>query len=294
MLVVVLPALAVLLAALAMVVVVRPAGAQQAPALQPQVPDITQDVPKQISVIPQQLGGRRHYRLAFRSAAENRFPGRTGGGAVVLVGRRPNLGTKTMTVDQHIDLFDPHTGRIDTQEVHRNVGTMRFVTAADHQHWHLVGFERYELRRASSHRLVTRDRKTGFCVGNRYEFKAGSRLASRASAAVSPQLTFRDFSQECGKSQPTILSVTVGLSPGWGDDYKPLVEGQFIDITEVPSGRYVLVHRVNPSRKIRESDYTNNASSVLLDIRRRTGSKPTVRTLAKCLGTDRCPAPATP
>ncbi|MGI8731339.1 MAG: hypothetical protein ACR2LK_15395 [Solirubrobacteraceae bacterium] len=146
--VVVVPTLVVLLVALATILAVRPAGAQEPTVLQPQIPDLTQDIPKQISVATQQSAGRRHYRLAFRSAAENRFPGNAGG-VVVLVGHRPDRSTKTMSVDQHIDLFDPHSGRIDTQEVHRNVGTMRFVKAAGHQHWHFVGFERYELRRAS-------------------------------------------------------------------------------------------------------------------------------------------------
>ncbi len=202
-----------------------------------------------------------------------------------------------MTADQYVDIFRPSTGQIE-QEVHRNVGTMRFVDAGTHEHWHLEGFERYELRRASNNRLVAPDRKTGFCVGNRYEApgrssttapQAGDEATARRGAKyTSPRLTFRDIDGECGLAKPDVLSVITGLNPRTGDDYKPFIEGQYIDITKVRSGRYVLVHRVNPKRKLVESNYTNNASSVLLQIRRSRTGKPTVRTLAKCPGKERC------
>ena len=39
-------------------------------------------------------------------------------------------------------------------------------------------------------------------------------------------------------------------------------------MTNVPAGRYVLVHRTNPERAIEESDYENNAASVLIQLRR--------------------------
>ena len=33
--------------------------------------------------------------------------------------------------------------------------------------WHLLRFERYELRHAGSRKVLVRDRKTGFCLGDR-------------------------------------------------------------------------------------------------------------------------------
>ncbi len=291
------------LAALATIVVVAaagPAGAQDASDFKPQPPDLTQDLPSQISVVAERRGGRRLYRLAFRSAAENHPDSSAGGGELIVVGRRADRRTKTMTVDQYVDVFRPSTGQINTQEVHRNVGTMRYVNGGDHSHWHLKGFERYELRRASGNRLVAPDRKTGFCVGNRYNApRSGSTTAPQAGDVTTPRrgavsgsqrLTFRDIDGECGKGKPDLLSVVTGLNPETGDDYKPYLEGQYIDITKVRSGRYVLVHRVNPTRKIVETNYTNNASSVLLQIRRSKTGKPTGRTLAKCPGKQRCAA----
>ena len=58
-----------------------------------------------------------------------------------------------------------------------------------------------------------------------------------------------------------------GLSPGWADDYKPNLEGQFLDVTSVPAGRYLLVHRTNVDGRLRESRRGNDAASVLLSLR---------------------------
>ncbi len=297
LLTVVAPTFVALLATFGVIAAAGPAGAQDASDFKPQPPDLTQDLPSQISVVAERRDGRRLYRLAFRSAAENHPDFSVGGGQLIVVGRRADRRTKTMTADQYVDIFRPSTGQIE-QEVHRNVGTMRYVDAGTHKHWHLKGFERYELRRASGNRLVAPDRKTGFCVGNRYNApRSGSttapqagdeRTTRRGAVSTSPRLGFRDIDGECGQDKPDLLSVVTGLNPETGDDYKPFIEGQYIDITKVRSGRYVLVHRVNPTRKLVESNYTNNASSVLLQIRRSRTGKPTVRTLAKCPGKERC------
>jgi hypothetical protein len=69
----------------------------------------------------------------------------------------------------------------------------------------------------------------------------------------------------------------VGISKGFGADF----DGQSVDVTNVPAGRYVLVHRVNPQRSLEEGDYANNAASLLIQLRR-AGSIPSVRVLARC------------
>ncbi len=299
LLTVVAPTFVALFATFGVIAAAGPAGAQDASDFKPQPPDLTQDLPSQISVVAERRGGRRVYRLAFRSAAENHPDTSVGGGQLIVVGRRADRKTKTMTADQYVDVFRPSTGGIE-QEVHRNVGTMRYVKSGGHGHWHLKGFERYEMRHASSNRLVAPDRKTGFCVGNRYEAPRSSSITRpqagvastprRGAVSAAPRLTFRDVDGGCGLAKPDLLSVITGLNPRTGDDYKPYLEGQYIDITKVRSGRYVLVHRVNPTRKLVESNYTNNAASVLVQIRRSRTGKPTVRTLAKCPGKERCAA----
>jgi hypothetical protein len=78
-----------------------------------------------------------------------------------------------------------------------------------------------------------------------------------------------------------------GISVGYGDDYSAFLEGQDLPLDGLPSGHYVLVHRVNLNRALAESSYANNAASVLLDLRW-NGGVPSVHVLATCPGTDRC------
>ncbi len=89
------------------------------------------------------------------------------------------------------------------------------------------------------------DRKTGFCIGNRFSIG----LPSPARAAL---VTRQDYDTNCGRLRPQALSVV-----------------EYLD----------------------KSSYVNNAASVLLLIRRPTASPwPTVRVLARCPLSDRCPA----
>jgi hypothetical protein len=43
-------------------------------------------------------------------------------------------------------------------------------------------------------------------------------------------------------------------------------------VTEVAPGRYRLLHRVNVDRTLRESDYANNAASVVVVLDREGGT----------------------
>jgi hypothetical protein len=77
--------------------------------------------------------------------------------------------------------------------------------------------------------------------------------------------------------------VREGISPGFGDDYVPEKEGQSIDVTGLPPGRYVLVHRANPDRELRERSYADNAASVLIELRGRHA-----RVLRRCPDSASC------
>jgi hypothetical protein len=66
------------------------------------------------------------------------------------------------------------------------------------------------------------------------------------------------------------------------------VHGQWIGLRGLPAGRYVLTHRANPGRFLREADYANNASSILLELTRPEGERPRVRVLASCPGAGTC------
>jgi len=95
---------------------------------------------------------------------------------------------------------------------------------------------------------------------------------------------------ECDFGRPEALHVLEGLTPGYLDDYGPQLEGQYIDITGVPAGRYSLVHRVNADHRIRERNFGNDVASALIDLQwpRGQAEQPVVTVLARCRRSARC------
>jgi hypothetical protein len=158
---------------------------------------------------------------------------------------------------------------------------LRYTVSPGHEHWHYLGFDRYELRRASDHSLVRPDLKTGFCLGDRYD--PGRPFPGKADEPV--------LEGDCRENAPQATSVTEGISIGYGDDYAAYLEGQSLDITGLPAGEYELVHRANGDLRVRESDHSNNASSVLLSIEwpRGPARRPDVDLVRACPRRDRCP-----
>jgi Lysyl oxidase len=248
------------------------AAAGPAPAASSLLPDLDQAAPTSLSVVTARRGSKVLYRLAFTSAVENR-----GRGDLIIVGHRASRKLTRMTADQLVERVDSADRPVADSRV-RGVGRLRFVHLVDHAHWHLIGIERYELRSAVTGRLAARDRKSGFCIGNRYTVIAGATPTQRAGS----------FDANCGKSRPDLLKVTEGLSPGWADDYKANLEGQFVDITSVKAGRYLLLNRANVDGAVREMRRGNNASSALISLRRPKGSAPQVTVLHVCPDSPTC------
>jgi Lysyl oxidase len=249
----------------------HPAGSHKTVSRE-QLPDLDQETPSRLVVRAGVAQGRRTYRLGFRSAVRN-----IGSGPLIVDGHRLDTKAATMTVDQVIDRVG------EPQRVIADIGRMRYAVSPDHSHWHYVQFERYELRRsdpghAASAAVVVTDRKSGFCLGDRY----------RGSATPLPAARPRPlYTSRCGLAEPDLLHMHEGISVGYGDDYAALLEGQDLSLDGLPDGRYVLVHRVNADRHLRELSYANDAASVLLDLRWQDGT-PTVQVLAACADTDRC------
>jgi hypothetical protein len=255
------------LAAIGVMIPAAIAAGGDAPAGDPLLPDLDQEMSTSLEIT--QAG--KQWRLGFRSAVRN-----IGDGPLIIDGRRPDPSRRTMAASQIIvNSEGPRT------EV-SNAGNLRYVRSPDHQHWHLLRFDRYELRRPGSSETLVRDRKTGFCLGDRYEVTAtAEQLPAKVAEAV--------YTSRCGLEQPGLLGIREGISVGWGDDYSANLEGQYLPLARLRDGRYLLVHRVNGDRRIRESSYENNASSSLLRLRWRQGV-PRVRVLRVCPTSERCPA----
>src|SRR5215207_8857587 len=146
--------LALGLAAAALAVVARAPSALAGSEL---LPDLDQATPSGLTVTRARVEGKPTYVLGFASAVAN-----VGDGPLVFDAHRPGPEADTMVADQVIDRDGA------PKEVVPEVGRARYAVSPDHRHWHLLGFDRYELRRAGRMAAVVRDRKTGFCLGDRY------------------------------------------------------------------------------------------------------------------------------
>jgi glucose/arabinose dehydrogenase len=236
------------------------------PAAGALLPDLDQETPSQLDIRVSDDGDG--YVLGFASAIRN-----IGDAPMILEGSRTTAGATTpMQVSQVLEAAD------GSRDLLPDVGELTYVVSPDHQHWHYVGFDHYELRRPGSDQAVVRDRKSGFCLGDRY--RVDSRVVTgAASAAV--------YTDECGLNDSELTHVVEGISVGYGDTYAANLEYQELPLDGLPDGRYVLVHRVNEDQSLKELTYANNAASLLLDLRWRDG-RPLVRVLASCPDTDRC------
>jgi hypothetical protein len=171
------------------------------------------------------------YRLAFGSSVY----GSPIAGPLIIHGHR-TATSRPMVADQLIRNEDgstttrPNMGRLIYEE---------YPGSHDHRHWHYKRFVRYQLRSVSDLSLVRRDNKAGFCLSD---------------ADYAPD--------NCGYLQRKALEVNEGLGPDRTDYYSPNLEGQWIDVQDLPPGDYWLVHWVNSAKEICESDYSNNAAAV--------------------------------
>ena len=220
------------------------------------LPDFDQRAPFRLTIAGTRLG--------FASATDN-----VGDGPIWVRGSRPSA-TRPMVARQLVRLTD------DSVRAYDDAGRLRYTPESTHSHWHLLDFQRYELRTLAGD-LVVRDRKSGFCLADHYG------LARRRVAVF----TGGRFYGNCASSQPRALAVEQGTSIGFTDLYPAHFHGQNLELRGVPAGDYVLVHRTNPQGRLEELDYTNNAASLRIRLTWRGGT-PRVETLRTCDGSAVC------
>ena len=256
----------VALALCAAAVVAWAGGSGEGTGAPERLPDLDQEVPYNLGVTRDRAHGG--YKLGFSSAVSN-----VGTGPLIVSARRPRTAVPEMTADQVIERVGAPLALVE------DVGRLRYVRSPDHEHWHFLRFERYELRRPTGRAALVADRKTGFCLGDRYRAKTTRKLPRRPRRPV--------YTSRCGLRATERLALAEGISVGYGDEYDANLEGQYLRLKGIEDGRYLLVHRVNVDRSLRESSYGNNASSLLIRLSRKTG-RPSVRVLASCPNTARC------
>ncbi|HEV3478866.1 MAG TPA: lysyl oxidase family protein [Gaiellaceae bacterium] len=172
-----------------------------------------------------------------------------GAGPFELHGTRAGEAESTMSVAQRIR---------DDSGGSREVATpARFVFGGDgHHHWHVQDLETSELIRLDNGVKVGTGAKRGFCFFDNVSYRLT--LPGAPSGAVYG-------ASGCGTAGS--LAITMGLSVGWGDLYRWNLPDQYVDITGLAAGRYRLLVTADAVGWFVESNNTNNATWVDLQLR---------------------------
>lgn len=150
----------------------------------------------------------------------------------------PNHGPGDLVIGDPSERPDLYTWSPCHQHYHFNeYADYRLWTLADWETWHA-----YRLANPGETAAEALDatglspvegRKQGFCV-----------------ADILPRSTNLVMKYDCTAQQ--------GLSVGWADAYFATLDGQWIDVTDVPPGVYVLEAEVNAERVFLETSYADN------------------------------------
>ncbi len=117
-----------------------------------------------------------------------------------------------------------------------------FIWANCHKHWHFEQFAEYNLLDTNGN-IVATGHKVGFCLEDIHSFgQPGAPLGAR---------------YDC---------VYQGIQRGWADVYEAGLPCQYIDISSVAPGDYILQVTVNPDNLFAESRTDNNTALVPITI----------------------------
>jgi hypothetical protein len=156
-----------------------------------------------------------------------------------------------------------------TQRIYHSNGTFSDVPAGNvhwhaiHQHYHFDGFAQSNLwrtnargRRAGSTPIATGN-KVSFCIATtNIDPDYWGRRAFGADAYPAPNCL------EPESTSGGLDHFKQGMSVGWTDEYNWFLPGQYVEVTGVPDGDYILDTTVDPTDRLIESDRTNNCGAV--------------------------------
>jgi len=231
-------------------------------------------------------------RLRFTTSEDN-----IGDGPLVLYGHRDSTDQVTMSVRQAFQVGE-HGPIPDSYATAQRGVVQTMYYDLGHQHWHLLNFVHMELQTLNGDTVVS-DRKNGFCLGDRYTTSNAGSLAHNVGQDPSPERALADhlYDNDCKHMDSSATDVREGISVGRGDDYPYYVAYQWLDITHVPSGTYVVINTVNPAHTLLETNYDNNSSAIAISLQWPAGAHdppavitapPVVKLLNSCPGRAQC------
>ena len=211
------------------------------------LPDIGMLPPKDFSIQSRPRGVRW---LRFDSVVVN-----VGPGVFEVEGRGPVIGNRLGTVVQLVETGDG--GRVEVA-----TPAEMFYAGDGHNHWHVEDLQHWTLASVNDRATPLRSgAKRGFCFWDNYPY--GS-----TEVHYHPSTTSACEMRDDG-------TVPMGLSVGWGDEYPSSIAFQYIDITGLPNGEYVvtleadLPTRDAPAGEFVELDELNNTAWAVIRITRK-------------------------
>lgn len=233
-----------------------PAGGAAEPAPQeraePQLPDLRTLQPNGLRLVYDTRSGRSFLR--FNNSIINLGPGplELFGRDIKLVDHRdhPQEGHE-LGAHEHISIYqrifdadgkvliEPYVGEL----IHHN----------QHAHWHLESFSAYEVWAVSpqglTYDLVGANSKVSYCVTDLRP--AGSNLG---------------FDTRPKASYLSCSGLLQGLTQGWIDTYVSGLARQWVEVSGITDGNYVLRSVVDPENRVKEADEANNAALTYFQI----------------------------
>ncbi len=238
------------LAAVSWLAYATPAFAQVVPECGGLLP-ATARLPDLVNIVPHHVHvheAHQRHRLIFTTGLGN-----IGDGPTELAPASALTDPKVLvTANQNI--YDGPTNDSASLLCKRSLANA-FIFHPEHNHWHLVGINGFEVRAAlddgsggawnTNH--VLGSLKEGFCLIDYVK------MNNDQLAALGITLPRREYFNCAGVQ---------GISRGWVDYYHHATHGQYVDITGAPEGIYYLVLTANPNKIFIESNYANNRTWV--------------------------------
>jgi hypothetical protein len=144
------------------------------------------------------------------------------------------------------------------------VSTYMYYAGDGHNHWHVHDIESGTLARLDNGNQVGSLAKEGFCFSDNAAYNLGLPGAPQTKVYTGAG---------CDPNKPSALTADMGLSVGWADIYGYMTNLQWIDITGLQNGRYLLTATADPGDVLQESNYSNNSAWAKIQI---TGTGVTV------------------
>lgn len=145
--------------------------------------------------------------------------------------------------------FTTETRNIGTADLvlRSPAGNPLFTYAPCHGHYHFNGFAEYRLLNSSGQQVAL-GQKVGFCLED----------VSRWNPSANSRAVY-----DCDYQ---------GIQAGWSDIYSKSLPGQWIDITGVAAGTYVLEIRLDTLNRISEANEANNTGRAEVTISNTNGA----------------------